>query len=611
MAKPEREFSAVVGQKSMGTAGPEYIKKDLDKAFAMFDPNKTLPDGSPGGIGLDNMQQGAVNDEVIGNREIDDTQAPIGNIGFLSTLLNWIAYVLKSILGTSWRTTPAITLPQVKAHVDAPSPHTEHETKTGAQAKVDAHGDKKDNPHNVSAEQVGAIVSVDGVSNPGGNIDLVAGAGVDLTPDNVGKKITISAKNDSIIPGKHATTHGSGGSDPVTPASIGAATSKHATAHGSGGSDPITPASIGAETPAGAQSKANTAASAAESSAKAYTDTHSGKTTGIHGATSAATASKIMIRDAAGRAKVAAPSAADDIAQKGTVDAVQNSLSNGMLRPKNTMFAISGSEDSLAKESTANPAVVIAVDGCGINIPNYTQGCVIASQCVMNNVGFSIAGGYKDDIMRTPLPVNRKWHIFSNPGSNPTIQIATTLQSNATFGDYGEYFESHDGSEIPAGHIVALIGDKIRKANSQDEKYLGAISKTAGVVLGGAGFCWQGRFLRDEFGGIITQEILDPHWEPKEGQTEADRPTTTVEVENPEYNPEKEYTERAKRPEWHVVGMLGQIHVRVDNTVLEKGHVRSNDNGIGTRAENGWYVMKVTTPYKDDKGYGVALCLIK
>lgn len=257
MAKPEREFSAVVGQKSMGTAGPEYIKKDLDKAFAMLDPNKTLPDGSPGGIGLDNMQQGAVNDEVIGNREIDDTQAPIGNIGFLSTLLNWIAYVLKSILGTSWRTTPAITLPQVKAHVDAPSPHTEHETKTGAQAKVDAHGDKKDNPHNVSAEQVGAIVSVDGVSNPGGNIDLVAGAGVDLTPDNVGKKITISAKNDSIIPGKHATTHGSGGSDPVTPASIGAATSKHATAHGSGGSDPITPASIGAETPAGAQAKAN------------------------------------------------------------------------------------------------------------------------------------------------------------------------------------------------------------------------------------------------------------------------------------------------------------------------------------------------------------------
>ncbi|HLO11492.1 MAG TPA: hypothetical protein VK190_04485 [Pseudoneobacillus sp.] len=47
-----------------------------------------------------------------------------------------------------------------------------------------------------------------------------------------------------------------------------------------------------------------------------------------HGATSAATASKIMMRDASGRAKVAAPSASDDIARKDTVDAVQTNLTN-------------------------------------------------------------------------------------------------------------------------------------------------------------------------------------------------------------------------------------------------------------------------------------------
>jgi len=32
--------------------------------------------------------------------------------------------------------------------------------------------------------------SVDGVSNPGGDIDLVAGTNVTITPDNVGKTIT-------------------------------------------------------------------------------------------------------------------------------------------------------------------------------------------------------------------------------------------------------------------------------------------------------------------------------------------------------------------------------------------------------------------------------------
>ena len=45
-----------------------------------------------------------------------------------------------------------------------------------------------------------------------------------------------------------------------------------------------------------------------------------------HGSTSAATANAIIQRDAAGRAKIVAPSAIDDIARKDTVDAVQTNL---------------------------------------------------------------------------------------------------------------------------------------------------------------------------------------------------------------------------------------------------------------------------------------------
>ena len=55
---------------------------------------------------------------------------------------------------------------------------------------------------------------------------------------------------------------------------------------------------------------------------------HADLTTGIHGAVSAATASKIIIRDAAGRAKVAAPSAADDIALLSNVTAEATARSN-------------------------------------------------------------------------------------------------------------------------------------------------------------------------------------------------------------------------------------------------------------------------------------------
>jgi hypothetical protein len=48
--------------------------------------------------------------------------------------------------------------------------------------------------------------------------------------------------------------------------------------------------------------------------------------TAAHSATSAATASRIMMRDASGRAKVAAPNTGDDIAIKSNVDTVQSNL---------------------------------------------------------------------------------------------------------------------------------------------------------------------------------------------------------------------------------------------------------------------------------------------
>ncbi len=46
----------------------------------------------------------------------------------------------------------------------------------------------------------------------------------------------------------------------------------------------------------------------------------------VQAATAAATAEKLMLRDANGRAKVAAPSASDDVARKAEVDAVASGL---------------------------------------------------------------------------------------------------------------------------------------------------------------------------------------------------------------------------------------------------------------------------------------------
>lgn len=90
-------------------------------------------------------------------------------------------------------------------------------------ADVEAHANRTDNPHATTASQVGALASIDGVNNPGGDVDLVGGTGITITPDNTNKRITIVATGEAL-PAPHASAHASGGIDPISPASIGAAT---------------------------------------------------------------------------------------------------------------------------------------------------------------------------------------------------------------------------------------------------------------------------------------------------------------------------------------------------------------------------------------------------
>jgi hypothetical protein len=58
-----------------------------------------------------------------------------------------------------------------------------------------------DNPHGVTAVQTGALVSVDGVSNPGGNVDLVAGSNITITPDPATHVIEIASAGGGANPG--------------------------------------------------------------------------------------------------------------------------------------------------------------------------------------------------------------------------------------------------------------------------------------------------------------------------------------------------------------------------------------------------------------------------
>ncbi|MCX6581391.1 MAG: hypothetical protein NT166_14555 [Candidatus Aminicenantes bacterium] len=63
------------------------------------------------------------------------------------------------------------------------------------------------NPHKTTAEQVGALTSVDGVKNPGGDVDLVAQDSISIDPNDTANTITIGETHSGITGNPHGTNH--------------------------------------------------------------------------------------------------------------------------------------------------------------------------------------------------------------------------------------------------------------------------------------------------------------------------------------------------------------------------------------------------------------------
>ena len=84
----------------------------------------------------------------------------------------------------------------------------------------------------------------------------------------------------------------------------------------------------------------------------AATKSHMDATSGIHGATSSATANRLVIRDGSGRAKFAVPSASGDAATKGYVDAL---LGIPMAAGTNFVVQVIGPSENLQYSGSTYP----------------------------------------------------------------------------------------------------------------------------------------------------------------------------------------------------------------------------------------------------------------
>lgn len=128
--------------------------------------------------------------------------------------------------------------------------------------------------------------------------------------------------------------------------------------------------------------------------------------------------------------------------------------------------------------------------------------------------------------------------------------------------DYAEFFEWADGnpdSEDRRGMLVALDGDKLIPAHSDD--IIGIVSAAPSVVGNAYELHWRGKYATDVYGNIITT----PGGEP---------------LISPEFDPARKYIPRSQRREWAAVGLVGRLVIR-DNGSCKPGDYVSARRGIG------------------------------
>lgn len=213
-------------------------------------------------------------------------------------------------------------------------------------------------------------------------------------------------------------------------------------------------------------------------------------------------------------------------------------------------------------------------------------------------------------------PAAGSWSLAN--GAHPGSQgLAAKILSNGQMfadgaysssgADYAELFEWADfnpDNEDRVGYFVTLDGEHIRKATSTDDYILGVVSANPSVVGDNQDLHWKGRFLRDEWGRVKYENVEIPE-EIKEtivGYDENENPiiksvVIPARIErqpmvNPEWNPDEYYARRERRPEWNAIGMMGKLLVRDDGTAEANGYVLPNDEGIATKSDTGYRVMK-------------------
>ncbi|MGF2619121.1 peptidase G2 autoproteolytic cleavage domain-containing protein [Bacillus cereus] len=201
------------------------------------------------------------------------------------------------------------------------------------------------------------------------------------------------------------------------------------------------------------------------------------------------------------------------------------------------------------------------------------------------------------------------WHLANGLIDGPTLNSVViegvtgnlyldgvVLSPNAA--DYAEMFETIDGNSIDVGYFVTLDGDgdKIRKANGNDEYILGVVSATPAMIADASDLRWHNLFVKDEWGRIQYHKVVVPEIKGEDGKVIHPSFTKSEPILNPEWDSSQEYIPRLQRSEWVPIGLVGKLLVRDDGTCQPKEYCKPNSEGIATASSEGYRVMKRTGP---------------
>ncbi len=307
-------------------------------------------------------------------------------------------------------------------------------------------------------------------------------------------------------------------------------------------------------------------------------------------------------------------------------------LSSVKSRVSNSLATVIGSYKSSAKSerSTVIGSVESHAVGSGSIVLGGSRntaaasGAIVFGERVFSDSPNSLSFGFAPSGKRTSE--NLKFRV----DSGGCVYSAAGFKGAGDARGVAEMFENFNRGEIPIGCIVTEREGKVAICKAEETMF-GVKSNFTLLVGGGADFHWAGKYLCDEFGRVLYEDIKMIRYFDSESRVIYEGAKDNIERRqllrgqrtedylmkvpklNPYYDDSVKYVPRSERPdEWSCIVYSGTVRVRVTERVKPGDYLNAIE-GIGDVSDDktGLRCLKIITEFEGGRGYAVADCFLR